>query len=282
MSNQIKTVLLLGSLTALIIFIGNAVGGRQGMYFAFFFAVLINFGSYWFSDKIVLRLYRAEEASPQDFSWLYSIVSRLSQSAGIPQPRIFIIPSDSPNAFATGRNPEHAVVAATAGIMRILSRDELEGVIAHELAHVKNRDILISSIAATMAGAIMMLGSMVRWAAMFGGFSRSDDDDQGGGLAGMIVLAIIAPIAAMLIQLAISRSREYLADATGASLAGTPMGLANALEKLESASQRIPLDSNPATAHLFIVNPLAGRSFINLFSTHPPIEERIKRLRGMR
>ncbi|MCX5885435.1 MAG: zinc metalloprotease HtpX [Proteobacteria bacterium] len=282
MSNQIKTVLLLGSLTALIIFIGNAVGGRQGMYFAFFFAVLINFGSYWFSDKIVLRLYRAEEASPQDFSWLYSIVSRLSQSAGIPQPRIFIIPSDSPNAFATGRNPEHAVVAATTGIMRILSRDELEGVIAHELGHVKNRDILISSIAATMAGAIMMLGSMVRWAAMFGGFSRSDDDDQGGGLAGMIVLAIIAPIAAMLIQLAISRSREYLADATGASLAGTPMGLANALEKLESASQRIPLNSNPATAHLFIVNPLAGRSFINLFSTHPPIEERIKRLRGMR
>ena len=282
MSNQIKTVLLLGSLTALIIFIGNAVGGRQGMYFAFFFAVLINFGSYWFSDKIVLRLYRAEEASPQDFSWLYSIVSRLSQSAGIPQPRIFIIPSDSPNAFATGRNPEHAVVAATSGIVRILSRDELEGVIAHELGHVKNRDILISSIAATMAGAIMMLGSMVRWAAMFGGFSRSDDDDQGGGLAGMIVLAIIAPIAAMLIQLAISRSREYLADATGASLAGTPMGLANALEKLESASQRIPLDSNPATAHLFIVNPLAGRSFINLFSTHPPIEERIKRLRGMR
>lgn len=252
------------------------------MYFAFFFAVLINFGSYWFSDKIVLRLYRAEEASPQDFSWLYSIVSRLSQSAGIPQPRIFIIPSDSPNAFATGRNPEHAVVAATTGIMRILSRDELEGVIAHELGHVKNRDILISSIAATMAGAIMMLGSMVRWAAMFGGFSRSDDDDQGGGLAGMIVLAIIAPIAAMLIQLAISRSREYLADATGASLAGTPMGLANALEKLESASQRIPLDSNPATAHLFIVNPLAGRSFIRLFSTHPPIEERIKRLRGMR
>lgn len=282
MPNQIKTVLLLGSLTALIIFIGNAVGGRQGMYFAFFFAVLINFGSYWFSDKIVLRLYRAEEASPQDFSWLYSIVSRLSQSAGIPQPRIFIIPSDSPNAFATGRNPEHAVVAMTTGIMRILSRDELEGVIAHELGHVKNRDILISSIAATMAGAIMMLGSMVRWAAMFGGFSRSDDDDQGGGLAGMIVLAIIAPIAAMLIQLAISRSREYLADATGASLAGTPMGLANALEKLESASQRIPLDSNPATAHLFIVNPLAGRSFINLFSTHPPIEERIKRLRGMR
>jgi heat shock protein HtpX len=282
MPNQIKTVLLLGSLTALIILIGDAVGGRQGMYFAFFFAVLINFGSYWFSDKIVLRLYRAEEASPQDFSWLYSIVSRLSQSAGIPQPRIFIIPSDSPNAFATGRNPEHAVVAATTGIMRILSRDELEGVIAHELGHVKNRDILISSIAATMAGAIMMLGSMVRWAAMFGGFSRSDDDDQGGGLAGMIVLAIIAPIAAMLIQLAISRSREYLADATGASLAGTPMGLANALEKLESASQRIPLDSNPATAHLFIVNPLAGRSFINLFSTHPPIEERIKRLRGMR
>lgn len=194
------------------------------MYFAFFFAVLINFGSYWFSDKIVLRLYRAEEASPQDFSWLYSIVSRLSQSAGIPQPRIFIIPSDSPNAFATGRNPEHAVVAATTGIMRILSRDELEGVIAHELGHVKNRDILISSIAATMAGAIMMLGSMVRWAAMFGGFSRSDDDDQGGGLAGMIVLAIIAPIAAMLIQLAISRSREYLADATGASLAGTTDG----------------------------------------------------------
>jgi heat shock protein HtpX len=282
MSNQIKTVLLLGSLTALIIFIGNAVGGRQGMYFAFFFAVLINFGSYWFSDKIVLRLYRAEEASSQDFSWLYSIVSRLSQSAGIPQPRIFIIPSDSPNAFATGRNPEHAVVAVTSGIMRLLARDELEGVIAHELGHVKNRDILISSIAATMAGAIMMIGNMVRWTAMFGGFSRSDDDEGGGGIAGLIVLAILAPIAAMLIQLAISRSREYLADSTGASLAGTPLGLANALEKLEYASKQIPLDSSPATAHMFIVNPLSGRSFLNLFSTHPPIEERVKRLKEMR
>jgi len=265
MTNQIKTVLLLGSLTALIILIGKAVGGRQGMYFAFFFAVIINFGSYWFSDKIVLKLYRAEEASPSEFSLLFSIVSKLALSAGIPQPRIFIIPSDSPNAFATGRNPEHAVVAVTAGIMRTLNRDELEGVIAHELAHVRNRDILISSIAATMAGAIMMLGSMVRWAAMFGGFSRSDDD-EGGGFAGMIVLAILAPIAAMLIQLAISRSREYLADATGASIAGTPLGLANALEKLDDASQRVPLDSNPATAHLFIVNPLSGRSIVNLFT----------------
>lgn len=251
------------------------------MYFAFFFAVLINFGSYWFSDKIVLKLYRAEEASPGEFSWLYSIVSKLALSAGIPQPRVFIIPNDSPNAFATGRNPEHAVVAVTTGIMKILSRDELEGVIAHELGHVKNRDILISSIAATMAGAIMMLGNMVRWAAMFGGFSRSDDD-EGGGFAGMIVLAILAPIAAMLIQLAISRSREYLADATGASLAGNPSGLANALGKLDYASKRIPLDSNPATAHMFIVNPLSGRSLLNLFSTHPPIEERIKRLKDMR
>jgi heat shock protein HtpX len=282
MSNQIKTVLLLGTLTVLIILIGDVVGGKQGMYFAFLFAALMNFGSYWFSDKIVLKLYRAEEASPQDFSWLYSIVSRLSQAAGIPQPRIFIIPSDSPNAFATGRNPQHAVVAVTTGIMRILSRDELEGVIAHELGHVRNRDILISSIAATMAGAIMMIGRMVQWAAMFGGFSRSDDEEGGGGAIGMIVLAILAPIAAMLIQLAISRSREYLADSTGASLAGTPAGLANALEKLEYASKRIPLESNPATAHMFIVNPLSGKSFINLFSTHPPIEERVRRLREMR
>jgi len=282
MSNQIKTVLLLGSLTALIILFGNALGGRQGMYFAFFFAVLMNFGSYWFSDKIVLKLYRAEEASPQDFSWLYSIVSKLSQTAGIPQPRIFIILSDSPNAFATGRNPEHAVIAVTTGIMRILNRDELEGVIAHELGHVRNRDILISSIAATMAGAIMMIGNMVRWAAMFGGFSRSNDDEGGGGIAGLIALAILAPIAALLIQLAISRSREYLADSTGASFAGTPQGLANALEKLDYASKRIPLASNPATAHMFIVNPLSGRSFLTLFSTHPPIEERIKRLREMR
>jgi heat shock protein HtpX len=282
MSNQIKTVLLLGSLTALIIFLGNMVGGRQGMYLAFLFAGLMNFGSYWFSDKIVLKLYRAEEASPQDFSWLYSIVSKISQTAGMPQPRIFIIPSDSPNAFATGRNPEHAVVAVTSGIMRILNRDELEGVIAHELGHVKNRDILISSIAATLAGVIMMVGRMVQFAAMFGGFSRSDDEEGGGGVLGMIVLAILAPIAAMLIQLAISRSREYLADATGASLAGTPQGLANALEKLEYASKRIPLDSNPATAHMFIVNPLSGRSFLNLFSTHPPLEERVKRLREMR
>jgi len=281
MTNQIKTVLLLGGLTALMLLIGKALGGRQGMYFAFFFAVLVNFGSYWFSDKIVLKLYRAKEASPAEFSWLYSIVSKLALSAGVPQPRIFIIPSDSPNAFATGRNPQHAVVAATTGIMRILSRNELEGVIAHELSHVKNRDILISSIAATMAGAIMMLGSMVRWAAMFGGFSRSDDDEGGGGIVGMIVLAILAPIAAMLIQMAISRSREYLADAMGATLAGTPQGLADALQKLDHASQRIPLDSSPATAHLFIVNPLSGRSLLNLFSTHPPIEERIKRLRAM-
>jgi heat shock protein HtpX len=282
MSNQIKTVLLLGSLTALIILLGDAVGGRQGMYIAFLFAALMNFGSYWFSDKIVLKLYRAEEASPQDFSWLYSIVSRLSQAAGTPQPRIFIIPSDSPNAFATGRNPEHAVVAVTSGIMRLLARDELEGVIAHELGHVKNRDILISSIAATMAGAIMMIGNIVRWGAMFGGFSRSNDEEGRGGIAGLIVLAILAPIAAMLIQLAISRSREYLADSTGASLAGTPLGLANALEKLEYASKQIPLDSSPATAHMFIVNPLSGRSFLNLFSTHPPIEERVKRLKEMR
>lgn len=282
MSNQIKTVLLLGTLTALIIFLGEVVGGKEGMWFAFFFALIMNFGSYWFSDRIVLKLYRAEEASPREYSWLYSMISKLSQSAGIPQPRIFIIPSEAPNAFATGRNPEHAVVAITRGITRILDRDELEGVIAHELGHIKNRDILISSIAATLAGAIMMIGRMVQWAAMFGGFSRSNDDDNTRSTLGMLLLAIFAPLAAMLIQLAISRSREYLADATGAYLAGTPEGLASALEKLEYASRRIPLESEPATAHMFIVNPLSGRSFLNLFSTHPPIEERIKRLREMR
>ncbi len=281
MGNQLKTVILLGSLTGLILFIGRYLGGEEGMTVALLFAALMNFGSYWFSDKIVLAMYRAREADEAEYPYLYSIVRRLCQKSGLPFPRIYVIPTPSPNAFATGRSPRHAAVAVTEGIMRILSESELEGVIAHELSHIKNRDILISSIAATMAGAIMWLADMVRFAAIFGGFGGRDED-EGGGIIGLLAMTIIAPIAAMIIQLAISRSREYLADESGARLAGSPLGLARALEKLHYASESLPLSANPATSHLFIVNPLSGRSLINLFSTHPPIEERIKRLLEMR
>jgi heat shock protein HtpX len=282
-SNTMKTTLLLGLMTVLIILIGGAVGGQQGMIFAFFLAGIMNIGSYWFSDKIVLSMYRAQEISPQDHPEIHQIVAELAQNAGIPKPRIYMIDDDSPNAFATGRNPGHAVVAVTSGILRILSREELKGVLAHELSHVKNRDILIGSIAATMAGAIMILANMARWAAIFGGSRNSEEGEGGGGIIGLLVMTIVAPIAAMLIQMAISRSREYLADASGARFSGNPLGLAGALEKLEMASKRIPMeDPKPATAHMFIVNPLSGRSLLNLFSTHPPIEERIARLRSMR
>jgi heat shock protein HtpX len=246
-------------------------------------AGIMNLGSYWFSDKIVLAMYGAEEVSPQALPEIHQMVQELSQIAGMPKPRIYLIEDDSPNAFATGRNPEHAVVAVTSGILRILSRAELKGVLAHELGHVKNRDILIGSIAATMAGAIMILANMARWAAIFGGSRDSEERDGGGGIIGLLVMTIIAPIAAMLIQMAISRSREYMADSTGAQLSGNPLGLAGALEKLQMASQRVPMeDPKPATAHMFIVNPLSGRSLLNLFSTHPPIEDRIARLRSMR
>jgi heat shock protein HtpX len=259
--------------------IGNVLGGRQGMVIAFFFAVVMNFGSYWFSDKIVLGLYRAKPVSETEAPELHRVVRQLVQQAGLPMPKICVMPSESPNAFATGRNPQHAVVAVTQGILRLLNEDELRGVLAHELAHVKHRDILIGSIAATLAGAIMMIASMARWAALFGGFGSRDDDD-GGGVIGLIAMSILAPIAAMLIQMAISRSREYAADAAGASFAGSPYGLSNALQKISSASRRMPMKTNPSTAHMFIVNPLSGKNLTNLFSTHPPVEKRIEKLTG--
>ena len=279
MENRIKTVLLLAGLTAFLIFMGKVLGGRQGMYLAFLLALGMNFFSYWFSDKIVLRMYGAQEVSPAEAPQLHQMVEELAREAGIPKPRVYLIPDDSPNAFATGRNPEHAAVAATQGIMRLLTPTELKGVLGHELGHVRNRDILISTIAATLAGAIMILADIARFGAIFG---LGRDDDEGPGLLGVIVMSIIAPLAAMLIQMAISRSREYLADETGAHLAHNPESLARALEKLAMGSQRVPMDASPATAHMFIVNPLTGSSLMNLFSTHPPIEERIARLRAMR
>jgi heat shock protein HtpX len=281
MSNMLKTTLLLGLLTAIIMWFGEFLGGSQGLMVAFVFAIVMNFGSYWFSDKLVLAMYRARPVGMNEAPDLYRIVQNLATRAGMPMPKLYVIPTDAANAFATGRSPEHAAVAVTEGIMRLMSWDELEGVLAHELSHVRNRDILISSIAATLAGVIMMLANMVRWGAIFGGFSR-DEREDGGGLIGLLAMSIIAPLAAMLIQMAISRSREYQADASGAELLHSGDKLASALEKLEVAAQRVPLDASPQTAHLFIVNPLRGRSFANLFSTHPPLEERIKRLRAMR
>jgi len=279
MENRVKTVLLLAGLTAFLVFMGKVLGGRSGMYVAFGLAVAMNFFSYWFSDKIVLRMYGAQEVSPAEAPQLHQIVDELAREAGIPKPKVYIIQDESPNAFATGRNPEHAAVAATEGIMRLLTPTELKGVLAHEIGHVRNRDILISSIAATMAGAIMILADIARFGAIFG---LGRDDDEGPGILGVLVMSIIAPIAAMLIQLAISRSREYLADETGAHLSHNPESLARALEKLAMGVERAPMNASPATAHMFIVNPLTGRSLMNLFSTHPPIEERVARLRAMR
>jgi heat shock protein HtpX len=281
MGNQIRTTFLLAVMTALILWVGQLLGGRQGMIIALIFAAGMNFFSYWYSDKLVLKMYRASEVAPNQAPELYEMVQRLTQQAGLPMPKLYVIPQEGPNAFATGRNPEHAVVAVTDGLLKIMDREEVMGVLAHELAHVKNRDILIGSIAATMAGAIMMLATMARWSAIFGGGSH-DEEGGGAGFIGLIVMSIIAPMAAMIIQMAISRSREYLADATGAKFAGHPEGLANALEKLGAYSKRLPLNANPSTAHMFIVNPLSGRSMMSLFSTHPPIEERIARLRGIR
>ena len=281
MSNSFKTALLLGLLTGIILGIGQLFGGSQGLVIAFVFAVLINFGSYWFSDKIVLAMYHAREVSGDDAPELYRTVQNLTVRAQLPMPRLYVIPSESPNAFATGRDPQHAAVAVTEGILRIMNREELEGVIAHELSHVKNRDILIGTIAATLAGVVMMLANMARWAAIFG-VGRSDRDEEGGGgLLGMILMSVLAPIAAVMIQMAISRSREFLADATGAKIAGNPLGLASALAKLARASEMVPLEARPETAHMFIVSPLTGGSFLSLFSTHPPVEERIARLRAM-
>lgn len=277
--NTLKTMTLMVVLTLILVGAGRYIGGRSGMGTALIFATVMNVAAYWFSDKIVLKMYKAKEVSEHESPELYSIVRRLAQKAEMPLPKIYVINQDQPNAFATGRNPNHAAVAVTTGIMKILSREELEGVIGHELAHVKHRDILIGTIAATIAGAISYLAYMAKWAMIFGGGSR-DNEGEGNPLAA-IVMMIVAPIAAMLIQMAISRSREFTADSGGARIAGNPRNLANALKKLQIASQRIPFNAQPATAHMFIVNPLSGRGFTKLFSTHPPMEERIARLESM-
>jgi len=279
--NRLKTVLLLGALTGLLLFLGGLFGGRQGVVIAFFFALLMNFGSYWFSDKIILAMYHAQEVSEREVPWLYTLVRNLALKASLPMPRVYLIPEDTPNAFATGRDEKHAVVAVTEGLLRILNREELEGVIAHELTHIKNKDMLIGSIAATIAGAIVMLAHMAQWTAMFAGVGREREGEEGGGILGLLLMAILAPIAATIIQMAISRSREYLADEGGARISGKPYDLASALEKIARASVVMPMEANPSTAHMFIVNPLSGRSLMHLFSTHPPIEERIARLRAM-
>lgn len=274
---MLRTTLLLGALTALIVWLGGLVGGSQGAMIALIMAGVMNFGSYWFSDKIVIRMYGGQEIQQQDDPELYGMVQGLAQRNGMPMPKLFLIPSESPNAFATGRNPEHAAVAVTAGIRRLLTRRELEGVLAHEIAHVTNRDILISSIAATLAGAVMTLARMAQWGMMFGG-GRRDDDRGGGGALGLLVTMIVAPMAAMLIQMAISRSREFQADDTGARLVRDPEALASALRKIAGGSEQVPLDASPQTAHMFIINPLRASSLRNLFSTHPPLEERLERL----
>jgi heat shock protein HtpX len=278
--NTLKTVFLMTLLTLLFVFIGQLLGGNQGMILALVFAAVMNFVTYWFSDKIVLAMYRAQPIQESDSTRFFSIVRRASTSAHLPMPKVYIIPTDTPNAFATGRNPKHSAVAVTAGIMRILDDDELEGVLSHEMAHIRNRDILTGTIVATLAGAISMLAFMARWTAIFGGYGGRDSEDRGGGL-GLLIMAIVAPLAALLVQMAISRSREYSADSTGAENSHKPLALANALRKLEYAAKRIPLDAKPSTAHLFIVNPLTGKGLANLFSTHPPIDERVARLEKM-
>ncbi len=277
--NHFKTFLLMLLLTGLFILVGTAIGGKNGAMVAFIFAGLMNFFAYWFSDKIVLRMYGAKEVSSQDAPELHRMVSELTNKAGMPMPKVYVMENNTPNAFATGRNPEHAAVAVTTGLMRILSKEELTGVIGHELSHIKHRDILISTIAATIAGAIGMLASMARWGAIFGG-GRSDERGGGGNVLFVLLSTIVASIAAVLIQMAISRSREYLADQGGARLSH-PLSLSKALGKLETAARRIPMEANPSTAHMFIVNPLSGGGVLSLFSTHPPIGERIARLEAM-
>jgi heat shock protein HtpX len=277
MANGIKTALLLGLLSGLLLAIGELLGGANGLVIAFILAAVMNFGSYWFSDKIVLRMYRAQPVGVGNR--LYTIVERLSRQAGLPMPKVYVIPDPSPNAFATGRNPEHAAVAATEGILQILSDTELEGVIAHELTHVKHRDILISSVAATVAAAIMMAARQAQFAAMFGGYGGRDRD-RGSNPIALLAMIVLAPLAAMLIQMAISRSREYAADAGGAQIAGNPYGLADALRKIDAVAKQVPLDANPATAHMFIVQPFTGGGLRSLFSSHPPTEARIRALLG--
>jgi len=274
MPNGLKTALLLGALSGLLLVIGDLLGGSSGIMIALIFAAVMNLGSYWFSDKIVLRMYGAQEVGPQHP--LYGITERLSRNAGLPMPRVYVIPDQSPNAFATGRNPQHAAVAATQGIMQVLSENELEGVIAHELAHVKNRDTLISTIAATLAAGIVGVGRMAMFAGMFGG--RHDDRQGGSNPIALLAMMIVAPLAAMLIQMWISRTREFSADATGARIAGNPYGLADALRKIDAVARRVPLNANPATAHLFIIKPFLGGGLTSLFSTHPPTEARIRAL----
>ncbi len=284
MGSQLRTLFFLSILTALFILIGGAVGGRAGMMFAFLFACVMNIAAYWFSDKIVLAMYRAREVTEREAPQLHRIVWELAQRAGLPMPRLYIVPSKTPNAFATGRDPNHAAVAVTEGILDLLTEEELKGVLGHELAHIKHRDILIQTVAATIAGAIVMLARMGQWALIFGGL-RGDNDEEGGGtlqMIGAILILIIAPIAAFLIQMAISRAREYYADEGGAKFSGNPLYLANALRKLAYGVKRDPMEeANPATAHMFIVNPLRGSNIASLFSTHPPIEERISRLEAM-
>lgn len=278
MTSQIKTVLLLGLLTGLLMFLGGAMGGRAGLFLAFGLAMLMNVGSYWYSDKIVLKMYKAQELSPGDAPHIHRVVEEMAQTAGIPKPRIVLIPQDSPNAFATGRNPENAVVAVTRGIVSMLSADELRGVLAHELGHIANRDILIQTVAAVLGGAIVFIANIMQWTAIFG---IGSDDDEGGNPIAALAMAFLAPVAAGLIQMAISRSREYLADDTGARLSGNPLHLAGALSKLDAASKQLPMQGSPATENMFIVSPFRGKGATSLFATHPPIEDRIARLRAM-
>ena len=280
MTSQIKTAMLLALLSGIIIVLGGAMGGKTGIMIALILALVMNVGSYWYSDKIVLSMYGAQEVGPNDAPMLHAMVEELAHNAGIPKPRVMIVAQEAPNAFATGRNPEHGVVCVTDGIMRLLAPEELRGVLAHEIGHIKNRDILVQSIAAVLGGAVVMMANMLQWGAIFG-MGRGDDEEGGHGLLSGLLMAILAPIAASLIQMAISRSREYLADATGARISGTPLALAGALGKLETYAQRIPMNANPATENMFIVNPFAGMSMASLFSTHPPTEDRIRRLRDM-
>jgi len=278
--NTLKTMFLLTLMTLLFVFVGGLLGGNQGMVVALIFAAIMNFATYWFSDKIVLATYRARPVNEVSHRGLYGVVRRAASNARLPMPRVYVIPADTPNAFATGRNPQHSAVAVTEGILRILDENELEGVISHEMAHIRNRDILTGSIVATLAGAISMLAFMARFAAIFGGYGSRDSESRGGGL-GLLIMAIVAPLAALLIQMAVSRSREYAADNTAAENSHKPLALANALRKLEHAARRVPLEAKPSTAHLFIVNPLSGRGMASLFSTHPPIQERVARLEAM-